>query len=674
MFDAIAPALRPGQPDHDVPPRRALAAAGRAGRSRSRPAPWCSTSPAAPATCASSWPPAAYRPLSVDLSLRDARRRPQRRAPGAGRHPAPAGPRRRGRRRDVRLRPAQPRRPRRVLRRAGPRRAPGRAHRAARRRPSPPNPRRCAGATASTSARSCPASAACCPTGRVPLPAQERRLPARRRPRCCARLRAAGFDDAAATPAVGRHHPARHGARGHDVVRARHPAARAATSTSTTSPAATACLFVRDGVGLAGRGVAARVPLADGRRRAGRRSSATTRSASRAAARSRSARCRSAAGAAPSWSCPRVVVGKDADGDRVDHDRSTAPTPPSGRRPRAVPAAGRRGGRLHACGPASPVEHLPRRGRARRATRSAPAGIDQGGDRPRRAGRRRPPDRRARRPPAAAGRVRLAATATRSTGFVGASPELLVARHGDVVRSHPLAGTAPRTGDPTTDARARGRAHRQHEEPGRAPGRHRRGARHAAAVVQLPRLGGRAVDRRRGQRAAPRHPHRGPAVATARRRARAGPGAVADAGARRRTRARPRSSSSPRSRASTAAATAARSAGSTPAGNGTWAVAIRCAELSTAAHGPPARRRRASSPTAIPTPSWPRPRPSSRPCSRPSSGPSRDWLLAAESYCAATPTTSERHRHLALQLRHRTGSLREVALAFGGRHADRSCR
>jgi isochorismate synthase len=38
-------------------------------------------------------------------------------------------------------------------------------------------------------------------------------------------------------------------------------------------------------------------------------------------------------------------------------------------------------------------------------------------------------------------------------GFVGASPELLVARHGDIVRSHPLAGTAPRTGDPVTDAR-----------------------------------------------------------------------------------------------------------------------------------------------------------------------------------------------------------------------------
>ncbi len=28
-------------------------------------------------------------------------------------------------------------------------------------------------------------------------------------------------------------------------------------------------------------------------------------------------------------------------------------------------------------------------------------------------------------------------------GFIGASPELLVARHGDIVRSHPLAGTRP---------------------------------------------------------------------------------------------------------------------------------------------------------------------------------------------------------------------------------------
>lgn len=39
-------------------------------------------------------------------------------------------------------------------------------------------------------------------------------------------------------------------------------------------------------------------------------------------------------------------------------------------------------------------------------------------------------------------------------GFLGASPELLVAREGDVVRSHPMAGTTPRTGDPDADGRA----------------------------------------------------------------------------------------------------------------------------------------------------------------------------------------------------------------------------
>lgn len=38
-------------------------------------------------------------------------------------------------------------------------------------------------------------------------------------------------------------------------------------------------------------------------------------------------------------------------------------------------------------------------------------------------------------------------------GLIGASPELLVQVDGSVVRSHPLAGTAPRSGDPATDAR-----------------------------------------------------------------------------------------------------------------------------------------------------------------------------------------------------------------------------
>jgi len=38
-------------------------------------------------------------------------------------------------------------------------------------------------------------------------------------------------------------------------------------------------------------------------------------------------------------------------------------------------------------------------------------------------------------------------------GFIGASPELLVAVQGSTVRSRPLAGTTPRTGDPDTDLR-----------------------------------------------------------------------------------------------------------------------------------------------------------------------------------------------------------------------------
>jgi menaquinone-specific isochorismate synthase len=38
-------------------------------------------------------------------------------------------------------------------------------------------------------------------------------------------------------------------------------------------------------------------------------------------------------------------------------------------------------------------------------------------------------------------------------GFVGASPELLVSRFGDVVRAQPMAGTTVRTGDTTADSR-----------------------------------------------------------------------------------------------------------------------------------------------------------------------------------------------------------------------------
>jgi menaquinone-specific isochorismate synthase len=41
-------------------------------------------------------------------------------------------------------------------------------------------------------------------------------------------------------------------------------------------------------------------------------------------------------------------------------------------------------------------------------------------------------------------------------GFVGATPELLVSRVGDIVRAQPMAGTMPRTGDPDADQRRAG--------------------------------------------------------------------------------------------------------------------------------------------------------------------------------------------------------------------------
>ncbi|MFM8856130.1 MAG: isochorismate synthase MenF [Actinomycetota bacterium] len=55
--------------------------------------------------------------------------------------------------------------------------------------------------------------------------------------------------------------------------------------------------------------------------------------------------------------------------------------------------------------------------------------------------------------------LRLKATFSQSyrysiDGFIGASPELLLSIDDDVVASHPLAGTAPRTGDPAMDRRA----------------------------------------------------------------------------------------------------------------------------------------------------------------------------------------------------------------------------
>ncbi len=52
-------------------------------------------------------------------------------------------------------------------------------------------------------------------------------------------------------------------------------------------------------------------------------------------------------------------------------------------------------------------------------------------------------------------------------GHVGATPELLVSRVGDVVRAQPMAGTLPRTGDPEADQRRAGEllgSHKNREE------------------------------------------------------------------------------------------------------------------------------------------------------------------------------------------------------------------
>ena len=148
----------------------------------------------------------------------------------AGRRAAPAGARRLGRRRDLRLRPAQPRRAAAVLRRAAPRRCAPAAASPCSRWPSRPT-RCCAGATASTSARWCPciggllsdASAyRYLPRSVAYLPEPDEMLAHDRRRRVHRRR---------APAAVGRHLPA---ADGHEAIvtappgaaRRPHPAAR----------------------------------------------------------------------------------------------------------------------------------------------------------------------------------------------------------------------------------------------------------------------------------------------------------------------------------------------------------------------------------------------------------------------------------------------------------------
>ena len=336
---------------------------------------------------------------------------------------------------------------------------------------------------------------------------------------------------------------------------------------------------MRDGVGLAGRGVAL----------TGRPS---TTSADALAAIERDdevgpARCGPVAfgalpflpGAPGELVVPAVVVGKAADGTRwVTTDRRRRGRPRPGR---AAPARRRRPS------PSAPgfdpdaFQAAVVRGPRRRAGRPArprwcwPATSLVEADRPL---------------DVHAILLRLRATFGSSyrysvDGFVGASPELLVARHGDVVRSHPLAGTAPRTGDPATDARlaaeliASTKDQVEHRiviemvrdtllpwcsyldweaEPS------------IVTVANVQHLG-TAVEGRLS-RPLPIGARAGGAPSSRRRRSAA-------------TRAPTALAMIAELEASTAVATAGRSAGSTPTATAQWAVGIRCAEID----GPRAR-------------------------------------------------------------------------------------
>ena len=207
-------------------------------------------------------------------------------------------------------------------------------------------------------------------------------------------------------------------------------------------------LFVRDGVGIAGRGVAARVPLQD----------VPAALASIDHVDEVGGVHPVALGVVPfepGTPCelviPAVLVGKAADGRRwvttitgdglddspADLTGGTRPTPRA---------------QAFTVGPLTPVDRYlaavtaardaVRDGRltkaviAREVTVSSPEPID-----------------------VHAVLLRLKAMFGRShrysvDGFIGASPELLVEVRGNEVRSHPLAGTTPRTGDPDTDRRA----------------------------------------------------------------------------------------------------------------------------------------------------------------------------------------------------------------------------
>jgi menaquinone-specific isochorismate synthase len=201
-------------------------------------------------------------------------------------------------------------------------------------------------------------------------------------------------------------------------------------------------LFVREGVGFAARGVAARVPLGD----VPAVLAAIDHRDEVGGVHPVALGCVPFEPGAPTeLVIPQVTVGKAADGRRWvtaidDADPTVVPAP------RPTPSAAE-----FTVAAAAPVEHyLAAVAAARDAVR---AGSLQ------KAVIAREVMVRSNMPiDVHAVLLRLRASFGSSyrysiDGFIGASPELLVRVDGNTVESHPLAGTAPRTGDPATDAR-----------------------------------------------------------------------------------------------------------------------------------------------------------------------------------------------------------------------------
>jgi isochorismate synthase len=202
-------------------------------------------------------------------------------------------------------------------------------------------------------------------------------------------------------------------------------------------------LFVRSGVGIAGRGVAATVDADD--------APALLQSIDRDDDVG-AAGCGPIAigvlpftpGAPAELIVPAVTVGKGSDGrrwitviDGADYDLAAVPPPPPATAEFRVGALTPTAGYLQAV---VTVRDAVRAGRLTKAVISRD--IELTSDRP---------------IDVHAVLLRLRASFATSyrysiNGFIGASPELLVQRDGSIVRSHPVAGTAARTGDPATDA------------------------------------------------------------------------------------------------------------------------------------------------------------------------------------------------------------------------------